>query len=264
MRRLIALSSGLLTTLFLGLTSMAIAAPPDIDPGIAALQDRAGFSVLKSFKTPAEGVTGYVVETDDGKSGIVYGLGDYVFSGSLLDAQGNDLTRQYTVSQLPKPDYASVAKVLAQDPHLVSEGAEGAPEIYVFADPNCIFCHKFWQQTRGWVAAGKVQLHWIMVGFLKPSSAGYSAAIINAEDRAGALGAFKESFGQSGKANGIAELDPIPADLKAALEKHSQWMAELDFSGTPGLLFRGADGQWHGQTGVPRQDALAKALGIAE
>lgn len=263
MRRLIAFSSGLLITLFFGLASVAVAAPPDIDPGIAALQDRAGFSILKSFKTPAEGVTGYVVETGDGKTGIVYGLGDYVLSGSLLDAQGNDLTRQYTASQLPKPDYESVAKVLAQDPHLVSEGAEDAPEIYVFADPNCIFCHKFWNQTRDWVAAGKVQLHWVMVGFLKPSSTGYSAAIMNAEDRAGALRTFEENFGQSDK-GGFNELDPIPAELKAALQQHSRWMAELDFSGTPGLLFKDANGQWRGQTGVPRQDALAKALGIAE
>lgn len=236
----------------------------ETDPGIAALQDRLGFTVIKSFETPAQGVTGYVIEGGDGKTGIVYGMGEYVLSGSLLDAEGNDLTRQYAASQLPKPDYATVARALEQDPHLVSEGAEDAPEIYVFADPNCIFCHKFWQQTRDWVADGKVRLHWVMVGFLKPSSAGYSAAIMNADDRAGALGIVKESLGQSGKSSDIAQLDPIPADLKAALQKHSQWMAELDFSGTPGLLFQDSSGQWRGQTGVPPQDALAKALGIAE
>lgn len=41
-----------------------------------------------------------------------------------------------------------------------------------------------------------------------------------------------------------------------ALERHSQWMVELGFSGTPGLLFKNTSGQWRGQTGVPTQEAL--------
>lgn len=264
MRRLIALYSRLLITFLLSLASVAIAAPPDLDPGIAALQEKIGFNVIKSFETPAPGVTGYVVKTDDAEMDIVFGLGNYIFAGALIDAQGNNLTEQYAVSQLPKPDYGAIAKVLEQDPHLVSEGRESAPEIYVFADPNCIFCHKFWQQTRDWVADGKVQLHWVMVGFLKPSSLGYSAAIMAAEDRATALRTFEENFGQNNKVAGISELDPIPTELKAALEEHGRHMAALEFRGTPGLLFKDVDGQWRGQTGVPRQDALARALGIAE
>lgn len=245
-----------------GVASAATAATSDVDPGIASLQEKIGFNIIKSFETPAPGVTGYVIESGDAKTGIVYGLGDYVLSGALMDAQGKNLTEQYAASQLPKPDYGAVAELLAQDSYLVSEGPEDAPEIYVFADPNCVFCHKFWQQTRDWVAEGKVQLHWVMVAFLKPSSLGYSAAIMAAEDRAGALRAFEESFGQNGA--GIRELDPIPTELKAALDEHRQQMAALDFSGTPGLLFKDASGQWQGQTGVPRKSALATALGIPE
>ena len=157
-----------------------------------------------------------------------YRTGD--FKGfALLESDGNDLTRQYTTRYISKPTYASVAEKLSRDTHLVSEGGKNAPEIYVFADPNCIFCHKFWQQTRDWVAQGKVRLHWVMVGFLKPSSLGFSAAIMNAEDRAGALQAFEENFGDNGSVEGISELTPVPANLKAALEQHSKWMAELGF-----------------------------------
>jgi len=251
-------------TLFLSLIATLVTAAPPMDPGIEALQEKVGFTVIERFATPAEGVTGYVVKTGDGKTGIVYGLGDYILSGSLLEGNGNDLTRQYAARYIPKPTYASVAEQLSQDTHLVSEGGKGAPEVYVFADPNCIFCHKFWQQTRSWVAEGKVRLHWVMVGFLKPSSLGLSAAIMSAEDRAGALQAFEENFGNSGNGSGISELTPIPADLHESLEQHSQWMAELGFSGTPGLLFKETSGQWRGQTGVPKHEALGRMLGIAE
>lgn len=235
-----------------------------MDPGVKALQEKVGFTVIERFSTPAEGVTGYVVETGDGNTGIVYGLGDFILSGALLEGNGNDLTRQYAARYIPKPSYATVAEQLSKDAHLVSEGGKGAPEVYVFADPNCIFCHKFWQQTRSWVAEGKVRLHWVMVGFLKPSSRGFSAAIMDAEDRAGALQAFEENFGNNGNGTGISELTPIPANLEAALEQHSQWMAELGFSGTPGLLFKDTSGQWRGQTGVPKQEALGRTLGIVE
>ena len=103
-----------------------------------------------------------------------------------------------------------------------------------------------------------------MVGFLKPSSLGLSAAIMNAKDRAGALRTFEENFGKNGNGSGISELTPIPADLQETLDQHSQWMAELGFSGTPGLLFRDTSGQWRGQTGVPKQEALGRMLGITE
>ena len=103
-----------------------------------------------------------------------------------------------------------------------------------------------------------------MVGFLKPSSLGLSAAIMNAEDRAAALQVFEENFGKSGDGRGISELTPIPADLQQALEQHGQWMAEAGFSGTPGLLYKDSSGQWRGQTGVPSQEALGRMLGVTE
>ncbi|EBA01780.1 periplasmic disulfide isomerase/thiol-disulphide oxidase [Marinobacter sp. ELB17] len=250
--------------LFLSLFAALAFASPTMDPGIIALQENVGFTVIERFSTPAEGVTGYVVKTGDGKTGIIYGLGDYILSGSLLKGNGNDLTRQYAARYIPKPTYTSVAEQLSLDTHLVSEGGKEAPEVYVFADPNCIFCHKFWKQTRSWVADGKVRLHWVMVGFLKPSSSGFSAAIMNADDRAGALQKFEENLGNNGNGDGISELTPIPANLDEALQKHSQWMADLGFSGTPGLLFKDTSGQWRGQTGVPDQEALGRLLGIAE
>lgn len=252
----------LLVALFLSFFAALATASPTIDPGIKALQEKVGFAVIERFSTPAEGVNGYVVKGGDGNTGIVYGLGDYVLSGSLLEGGGNDLTRQYAARYITNPAYASVAGQLSQDTHLVSEGGKDAPEIYVFADPNCIFCHKLWKQTRGWVTEGKVQLHRVMVGFLKPSSLGFSAAIMSAEDRDGALQAFEENFGNNG--SGISELAPVPEKLKAALDHHSQWMAELGFSGTPGLLYKDKSGQWRGQTGLPEHGALGQALGITE
>jgi hypothetical protein len=68
-----------------------------------------------------------------------------------MEGNGNDLTRQYAARYIPKPTYASVAEQLSRNTHWVSEGGKETPEV-CFADPNCIFCHKFWKQARSWMA----------------------------------------------------------------------------------------------------------------
>lgn len=231
------------------------------DPGIESLRQKMNFEVLRTFSTPAPGVTGYVVKGPQGRTGILYGLGDYAISGSILDKDGNDLTKQYASTELPKPDYAKAAKQLSASSYLVNEGPADKPEIYVFSDPNCPFCHKFWQQTRDWVAQGKVRIHWVMVGFLKPSSAGISATILTSDEPAKTMNAFESRRGK-----GSARVEPmknIPDDLKTVIDQHGQLMADLGFSGTPGLFFQNTDGKWQAITGLPNKAALAKALGIS-
>lgn len=49
--------------------------------------------------------------------------------------------------------------------------------------PNCPFRNLFWKQARPWVEAGDVQLRHVMVGMLRPDSAGKSAALLAAEDQ---------------------------------------------------------------------------------
>ena len=44
--------------------------------------------------------------------------------------------------------------------------------VYVFTDPNCPYCSKFWADARPWVDSGAVVLRHVMVGILTPTSAG--------------------------------------------------------------------------------------------
>jgi thiol:disulfide interchange protein DsbG len=245
-------------------SAAALAAPSASEPTsvIATLAEKEHFTILKQFPTRQPGLTGYVVKTHDGRTRLLFGMGAYVFSGTLIDVDGNDATREFADAQLPKPDYATVAKQLAADPHLVSEGRKGAPEVFVFADPNCIFCHKFWQLTRNWVKDGKLRLHWVMVGFLKSSSPGRAAAIMAAKHGATALAEDETGFDENKEEGAIKPLNPVPDKFKQVLASHSHLMAELNFGGTPSLLFRDHKGNWQGIAGVPGKDYLPKALGF--
>lgn len=62
--------------------------------------------------------------------------------------------------------------------YTVTEGS-GPLIMDVFFDPNCIFCHQFWERlnrTPNWQRAFTV--HWIPVAFLKPDSASKGAYIL--------------------------------------------------------------------------------------
>ncbi len=51
------------------------------------------------------------------------------------------------------------------------DGKDNAPKIiYMFSDPNCPYCNRFWQLARPWVDSGKVQIRHIMVGILSHDS----------------------------------------------------------------------------------------------
>ena len=222
-----------------------------------------GLTVVKTFQTDAPGVTGFVVKESGGHYGVIYTYKDFLISGALLNAEGKNLTDKYADQYIPKPDYAAVVKALAGSPGLVSEGKAGAPEIYVFADPNCYYCRKLWELTRKWVADGKVRIHWVLVGFLKASSAARAAAILAAKDGAKALTEDEDLFNLKHEEGGIAELKPIPEKYKRILAKHLAYMKQLRFQGTPGVVFKDVDGHWQGIPGVPPMDKFAKALGIA-
>ncbi len=250
--------------------SLVPAATPTPSQGAALpgslqhLGHKLGLTVVKSFPTDAPGVTGFVVKDSGGHFGVIYTYKDFVISGALLNADGTNLTDKYADQYIPKPDYAAVVKALAGSPGLVSEGKAGAPEVYVFADPNCYYCRKLWELTRKWVAEGKVRIHWVLVGFLKASSEGRAAAILAAKDGAKALTEDEDLFNLKHEEGGVSELKPIPPKYKRILAKHLAYMQELRFQGTPGVVYKGTDGHWEGIPGVPPMDKFAKALGIAD
>lgn len=234
-----------------------------LPPAFSGLQQRLGVTVIKKFPTDTPAMTGYVVKNGNGSTGLIFSVGPYLISGTLIDAHGNDATARFAQRELPQPNYQDAARELAKDPTLITEGSRDAPAVYVFADPNCIFCHKFWKMTRAWVNAGKLQIHWVMVGFLKASSAGKAAAMMAKRTDSGDIVGMDESGFDIGNEEGaIKPLKTIPQALKQALHRHSRMMSKLGFNGTPSLIYQDHRGHWQGAQGVPTMATLGTALGI--
>ena len=155
----------------------------------------------------------------------------------------------------------------------IADGRDGAPrKVYVFTDPNCPYCNKFWSEARPWVDAGKVQLRHVMVGILTPTSAAKAAALLSEKSPAAALDAYERGHA-AGTAKALAGGRPrplddqglkpsanIPAALQAQPDANAKLMAAYGLEATPAVVWRDKNGSVRMRQGVPEGE-LATIFG---
>lgn len=211
--------------------------------------------ILSRFPTAIPGLTGFVVRYNGGTE-VVYGQRGYLLAGELISPQGVDLNPSYRSRFAPQPEYGAVIRRLDQGGHLIVEGPAGAPRIYAIIDPNCSFCYRFYHMAEPMIAAGRLQVRWVLVGFLQSTSQARAAAILTAAQPAAALRIDEDRFDVAREHGGIAPARRVDAPIAAVLKAHLDAMDEVDGTGTPTLLFRKPDGHWSVQVGLPPQSWL--------
>ncbi|KAK43708.1 disulfide isomerase [Caballeronia jiangsuensis] len=155
----------------------------------------------------------------------------------------------------------------------VSDGRANAPKIvYVFTDPNCPFCSRFWAEARPWVDAGRVQVRHLLVGILTPSSPGKAAALLAAQDPASALHDYEARQTKTVDAQmaaghprpledaNLKPLNPIPADINKKLIANAALMQGMSMQATPAFVWRDESGDVYERVGLP-PDWLETVLG---
>jgi thiol:disulfide interchange protein DsbG len=228
----------------------------ELPQAIKAVEAR-GAEVVGRFDADG-GLKGFATRyTGQGMALYLTPDGEHVLIGSLLDANGEDLTR----GQLEKLVYEPLGKEMwtrMQDSSWIADGKADAPRIvYMFSDPNCPYCNMFWKQARPWVESGKVQLRHIMVGMLRADSAGKSAALLSAKDPQAALNEHEAA----GKASKLKALEKIPAEQEEQLTANLMLMGELGAQATPAIFYVDDSGRLQQHQGAPRPEALEEIIG---
>ncbi len=245
-----------LTWLLAGLLPLASLHASEHPAALAAIEAR-GATVVGSFDAPG-GLKGYAARYQG--QGVALYLtpdGEHVLAGSLFDAKGQDLS-QAPLDRLVYEPLAQQMWSRLQATTWIADGDPKAPRIlYVFSDPNCPYCNLFWNQSRPWVDAGKVQLRHVMVGLIRADSSGKSAALLSARDPKAALHAHESA----GKASTLKPLATIPQSIQKQLAEHTGLMKELGTQATPAIFYLDDQGRLQQQQGAPRPEALAQLLG---
>ena len=232
-------------------SSVAFAAQPQVPRPLENLVQLGAASIVRAFPAP-DGLQGYLID-QRGQYEVLFGLNGYLLVGGLISPQGANMTQTLYQQYAPKPDYSSVAAAVMRDKYVIHVGHAG-PSVIAFVDPNCIFCHKLYKTFAPEVAAGKLRVTYVPVGFLKPSSEGKAAAILQSPNPAAALNYDEAHFNDAVEEGGIKPAKPTSA-VSAALQSHMTEMQSLHSSGTPTLLYQTKAGQWTAQMGMPQNMA---------
>jgi thiol:disulfide interchange protein DsbG len=161
-------------------------------------------------------------------------------------------------AQAANPAQKMAASIL-EDIHQTTWIAEGkGPHVaYVFFDPNCPYCHKLYENTREAVKAGKLQLRWIPVGILLPTSHGKAVAMLGAEDP---LKAFYQNEDNYTRGNGGLDEDLGTPEVEKKLSANEALLARTQLGAVPLMLFYTKQGEAVLIQGAPPKEKLPGIL----
>lgn len=240
--------------------SKAPAVPKTLEPAV-----KAGLKVEKSFPAPS-GLTGWVVSQGDGQYNIVYTTADSntLIAGALMDATGKNITGEHFEKYVPKPDYEALFADI-EKASSVTSGTTKDPKqvIYVFIDPNCIFCHYFWKLSQAYEKKG-LQVKYLPVAFLKQDSLGKAAALLEAKDGAQALKKHETTFVAQKEEGGITPLKNPKPETLTAIQTNADLMRKFGMKGTPGIVYKDKSGKVMIRPGMINNKDLAEIAGIDE
>lgn len=238
------------------LTASAFAAEIPLPKILMSLPGAGGMHVIKKVPLAKDNLVAWVVDAK-GRTSVLYtdptGT-KFMFLGLLIEPGGKNVTAELIQQFKKTPDYSAAYKELSSR-QAIMDGTKG-PLVYALFDPDCIFCHKLWQETRAPIAAGKLRIAWLPVGFLKPSSTPKAIAILTAKNPLKALSFDESGFQDAIEEGGIkpvdmASLTPAEKAAYAEIQANQASMQKYGFNGTPTLLFTGADGKTHIIGGMP-------------
>ena len=163
--------------------------------------------------------------------------GHFLVAGPLFSETGENL------SQTAAQDHGLAVKPLPLQ-KLAQAGMAAAgfivghrgPLMLAFEDPNCIFCHKLTVDAAPLIAAGKLRLRVLPVGFLKATSAGKAAAILSAGDLAGAWEQNEAKFDVATEEGAIAPAGKT-SPMLAAVKANTSLLAKSGMMATPTIVF---------------------------
>ncbi|MGQ7241975.1 thiol:disulfide interchange protein DsbG [Salinicola sp. V024] len=235
--------------------ALAASLPAAADDWPAPIQtlEQQGLTIHGEFDAPG-GLRGYGASIR-GQSVAAYLTpdGEHAVVGTLIDAQGRDVSAEPLEQLVDGPKNAELWKAMA-DHHWVREGDTDASRVlYTFSDPNCPYCRKFWQDAQPWVENGDVQIRHLMVGILKADSPEKAAAILAADDPSAAIaehyrtGAMPDSEGTDQSEQWVAD--------------NTQVMRDAQLYATPVIFYQDDDGEVHKVMGAPSPNKLRTIMG---
>jgi thiol:disulfide interchange protein DsbG len=245
------------------LLSMPVIAQAADYPKVIQRIEKQGAKVEKRFPA-ASGMTGWVL-SQGGQYSVVFTAqdGKTMVAGELFDENGRNLTEGYAAKYIPEPDYAAAFSDMENTAY-ITEGVNKNPKgvLYVFFDPNCPFCQLTWKALQPYEKAG-LQVRWVPVAYLGPTSLPKAIAIMAAADKTAAFRANELSIGHGNNPPAGFSAEDKP-EIAAMLQKNGGLLQKFGLNGTPGIVWKGKSGKVNVKSGMPRLSEIPAITGLPE
>ncbi len=218
-------------------------------------------TVLRHFKATAN-LEGFVVQSK-GKMpqvGILYAdrAGRYLVSGAVITADGKNLAEKDYAKYVQPHAAVKAFKTIANTAWIEQGKADAPHKLYAVIDPNCIFCHRFYQAIEPMIKSGQIAVRWIVIGLIKPSSAAKARAIFAANEPLAALAENEAKFKESIEEGGIKPLTTANMIADGKLARNMTFARANAIAQTPTLYFKTKAGVLSMDRGAQSGDALKK------
>jgi thiol:disulfide interchange protein DsbG len=219
--------------------------------------------IIKSFPAIAN-LEGFVVgpTKGQGQKTIIYADkdGKYMVAGALIGPNGQNITQtdfaKYVTAKMMPKIFANVQKT-----SWIQQGNAKAPhKAYILVEPNCIACHMLYKGLKAQIKSGQLAVRWVFLAFLKPSSLGQAAAIIQSNDPAKAFAMDEKNFNDKTETGGIAPTKNIDAATKQKIQANMKFMTASNFIGTPVIIYKDSKGEPQVVKGFIPGKALQKTI----
>lgn len=207
-----------------------------------------GFEFVKEIPAPAN-MTGWAGHRDQYPATVFISNDQkYYIVGDLYNAKGENLSVEALEKHVKGAVLDDVWQSLEKSTY-IQDGKKNAPRVvYVFSDPNCPYCHQFWQKARPWVNSGKVQLRHIQVAVIRKESRGQVATLLTSKNP-------EQVFSQLNLKSGDQSLKPmqnIPAEIAKKIDANQELMDKYGFFATPAVIWKDSKGEFKSAQGMPK------------
>lgn len=222
-----------------------------------------GVKVIRQFPA-VSGLTGWVL-AQDGHYSTVYTTTDKktLLAGALIGENGESISAQYEEKYVPKPDLGGLFPQLEKSSYVAEGAVAGAKStVYVFVDANCPYCHSAWLAFQPYEKAG-LQVRWIPVATLGPTSMPKAIEVMVAADKATAFRAMEANHGKPWTPSSQSSEAAQPG-AAAAIRRNGELMQRFGIAGTPGLIWKDKQGKVQIRSGMPRLSDFPAITGLPE
>lgn len=252
-----------LSSLAFAVSALGATAPAPATPDVFKILGSSA-KIKKSFPV-GDTLVGHVAELA-GENSIIYTTkdGQYLIVGAVFDASGKALTKSYATQYIEQPDYSALIPTLKATPSIKQGKDTAAKTVYVFFDPNCIFCHFAWKATAGYAAAGTVQFKWVPLAFQSPTSAGKAYTLMQAKDPAALMAQGQATFSNQSGGLAVNAATTVPPEFTKQLVKNESVMNALGSKGTPLFVYADESGKWRTASGLPKLGTFGQLIGVPQ